>query len=57
VGGDNQITSTWLVILVITFFSYAVASGFMMVFDISIDSVLICYVVVRACPAFQPRLR
>lgn len=45
VGGDNQITSSWLVILVIVFFAYAVATGFMMVFDISIDSVLICYVV------------
>jgi hypothetical protein len=34
-----QISSSWLVILVTVFFSYAVATGFMIVFDISVDSV------------------
>jgi hypothetical protein len=69
-GGANEITSTWLVILVcishegvhtglfhasdgyflqvVLFFAYAVATGFMLVFDVCIDSILICYVVV--CP-------
>ncbi len=49
-GGANEVTSTWLVILVVLFFSYAVASGFMQVFDVCIDTVMICYVVVRGQP-------
>ena len=43
-GGAQQISSTWLVILVTMFFSYAIASAFMSVFDLAVDSVLICYV-------------
>jgi hypothetical protein len=35
---------TYLVILVTMFFSYAVASAFMSVFDLAVDSVLICYI-------------
>ncbi|MCW0208644.1 MAG: choline transporter-like family protein, partial [Achromobacter sp.] len=44
-GGENEIQSTWLIILVILFFSYAIASGFMMVFDTCVDTVLIAFVV------------
>ncbi len=42
-GGANALSSTWLPVLVTVFFSYAVASGFMSVFDLSIDTVLVCY--------------
>jgi len=42
-GGKAELSSTWLPILVIVFFAYAVASGFMMIFDLSVDSVLVCY--------------
>lgn len=44
VGGAQELSSTWLIILVVLFFSYAIATAFMMVFDISVDSVLVCYV-------------
>lgn len=43
-GGAQQISSSWLVILVTMFFSYAIASAFLSVFDLAVDSVLICYV-------------
>lgn len=43
-GGPNELSSTWLPILVTTFFAYATASGFMMIFDLSVDTVLVCYV-------------
>jgi len=44
VGGANQLSATWLPILITLFFAYASASGFMMVFDVSVDSILVCYV-------------
>lgn len=43
-GGKHELSSTWLPILVTLFFSYAIASGFFMVFDLACDSVLVCYV-------------
>jgi hypothetical protein len=43
-GGVDEITSTWLIILVTVFFAYAVAASFMMVFDLAVDTVLVCYV-------------
>lgn len=42
-GGAKALSSTWLVILVTFFFAYVVASAFMIVFDIAVDSVLLCY--------------
>ncbi len=42
-GGKNELSSTWLPILVTVFFAYATASGFMMIFDLSVDTVLVCY--------------
>lgn len=42
-GQAKALSSTWLVILVTFFFAYIVASAFMIVFDISVDSVLLCY--------------
>lgn len=44
-GGANELSSQWLIILVTLFFAYAVATGFMIVFDVCVDSVLICFVV------------
>lgn len=43
-GGAQALSSTWLPILITLFFAYAVAAGFMMVFDLSVDTVLVCYV-------------
>lgn len=42
-SGKDALSSTWLPILVTLFFSYVTASGFMMIFDLSVDSVLVCY--------------
>ena len=46
-GGASPLTSTWLVIVVNFFFAYLTASAFMLVFDLSIDTVLICYLLDR----------
>ncbi len=46
-GGKAELSSTWLPILVTVFFAYATASGFMMIFDLTVDSVLVCYCTVR----------
>ncbi len=43
-GGEQELSSTWLPVIVVLFFAYATASGFMMIFDLSVDSVLVCYV-------------
>jgi choline transporter-like protein 2/4/5 len=43
-GGENQLSSTWMPVLVTMFFSYCVASGFMDVFNLTIDTILVCYV-------------
>jgi choline transporter-like protein 2/4/5 len=43
-GGKDQLSSTWLVILVVLFFGYATGAAFMSVFDIAVDTVLVCYV-------------
>jgi hypothetical protein len=43
-GGANQLSSTWMPVLVTIFFAYFVASGFMDVFSLTIDSILVCYV-------------
>lgn len=42
--GSNPINSSWLVILVTCIFAYFVASAFMVTFDLSVDTVLVCYV-------------
>ena len=47
-GGATPLTTTWLVIIVNFFFAYFTASAFMLVFDLAIDAVLICYLVDRA---------
>lgn len=47
-GGATPLTSTWLVIVVNFFFAYFTASAFMLVFDLAIDTVLICYLVDRS---------
>ena len=43
-GGAQQLSSSWLVILVTLFFGYATGSAFMSVFDVAVDTVLVCYV-------------
>ena len=43
-GGEDEITSTWLVVAVAMFFSYSVASSFLGIFDLAVDSILVCYV-------------
>jgi hypothetical protein len=42
-GGINEISATWLVILIVLFFAFFIGSGFMDVFSLTIDSVLVCY--------------
>lgn len=44
-GGATPVSSTWLVIAVVVFFAYAIASGFLLVFDMAVDSILICFIV------------
>ena len=46
-GGASPLTSTWLVIVINFFFAYLTASAFMLVFDLAIDTVLICYLLDR----------
>lgn len=43
INGAKQINSTWLVILVTVFFAYIIAGAFMNVFDLSVDTVCVCY--------------
>lgn len=43
-GGAQAITSSWLPILVTLFFAYFIGSGFMSIFDLAVDTVLVCYV-------------
>lgn len=43
--GKTPISSSWMPVLATLFFSYIVASGFLVVFDLSVDTVLVCYVV------------
>ena len=43
-GGKMPLSGTWLPILITLFFSYVVGAGFMMVFDLAVDTVLVCYV-------------
>ena len=47
-SGVTPLTSTWLVIVVNFFFAYLTAAAFMLVFDLAIDTVLICYLLDRA---------
>ena len=42
--GKNPLSSTWLPVLITLFFSYVVGASFMMVFDLAVDTVLVCYV-------------
>lgn len=41
--GANALTSSWLPIVVVLIFAYVTSSMFMSVFDLSVDSVLVCY--------------
>ena len=41
--GATPLTASWLPVLVVLLFGYVTASCFMSVFDLSIDSVLVCY--------------
>ena len=43
--------------MVTLFFGYAVAAGFMVVYDMAIDTVLVCYVTVRHDPPAGRRVR
>jgi choline transporter-like protein 2/4/5 len=43
-GQPDYISTEWIVILVTVFFAYAVATCFMNVFDLAVDTVLVCYV-------------
>lgn len=43
-GGSDAISSSWLIVLVTMFFAYAVAAAFMGIFDLAVDSILVCYV-------------
>lgn len=43
-GGADEVTSTWLVVLVTMFFGYAVAGTFMSIFDLAVDAILVCFV-------------
>lgn len=43
-GQPNQLSSTWVVILVTMFFAYFVASAFFSILDLSVDTILVCYV-------------
>ena len=42
-GGSEALSATWLPILITLLFAYVTAGAFMSVFDLSIDSVLVCY--------------
>ena len=42
-GGANEITSSWFVVLITLFFAFFIGSGFMNIFNLTVDSVLICY--------------
>jgi choline transporter-like protein 2/4/5 len=44
-GGATPVTSSWLPVLLTLFFAYATASGFMQVFDMAVDTMLVCYCV------------
>lgn len=42
-GGDRELSSQWLVVFVTMVFAYATASSFLHVFDITTDTIMICY--------------
>jgi len=42
-GGANEITSSWFVVLITLFFAFFIGSGFMNIFNLTVDAVLICY--------------
>lgn len=46
-GGEYEISSSWLPVLLTMIFAFAVASGFFSIFDMAIDTVLVCYILVR----------
>jgi len=43
VTGSSPITQTWLPTLITLFFGYVVGAGFLSVFDLAVESVLVCY--------------
>lgn len=43
-GETSEVSSTWLPVLVTFIFGYAVATAFFSVFDMTVDTLLICYV-------------
>jgi choline transporter-like protein 2/4/5 len=43
-GGANELSSTWMPVLATIFFAYCVSSAFMDVFNLTIDTILVCYV-------------
>lgn len=49
VGGADQLSSTWLPILVTLFFAYFVASAFMSIYDMAVDTVLVWCVCCSHC--------
>lgn len=43
-GGEDEITSSWLPVLMTMIFAYFTAAGFFYVFDIAMDTILICFI-------------
>lgn len=42
-GGGDELTSTWMPVLVSGLFGYAVSAAFFYVFDITVDTILVCF--------------
>eukprot|EP01029_Cantina_marsupialis_P022930 TRINITY_DN5644_c0_g1_i1.p1 TRINITY_DN5644_c0_g1~~TRINITY_DN5644_c0_g1_i1.p1 ORF type:complete len:786 (-),score=258.57 TRINITY_DN5644_c0_g1_i1:291-2648(-) len=42
-GGEYEVSSTWLPVLVTMFLAYFVACGFFYVYDMTVDTILLCY--------------
>lgn len=47
-GGENELTSSWLPVLVTFIFAYFVAVAFFSIFQITIDTILVCYIIDKA---------
>ena len=43
VGGKNELSSSWMPVLVSGLFGYAVSAAFFYVFDITVDTILVCF--------------
>jgi choline transporter-like protein 2/4/5 len=43
-GGSNEISSAWLPVLITMIFAFFVSAGFFYTFDMTMDTILVCYV-------------